>query len=100
MIDTINQNNITAKTWFKMTKSLLTNANCSSQIPTLIQNDITADLDIDKANILNDHFCRQSTVDDTNKNPPDIHINNNSTLSNINITSQEVKRRYHANGSF
>ncbi len=70
MVNKINQDNVTPKSWFKLTKSLITNANCSNQIPTLIQNDTMAAEDVDKANLMNEHFCKQSTVNDSNKNPP------------------------------
>ncbi len=74
-----------------MTKSLLNPTRSNNQLPTLVNNNVTATSDIDKANMLNDHFCKQSSIDDANINPPQLPINHDCSVSNIVITSQAVK---------
>ncbi len=92
LIQQINENNVTSKNWFKMTKSLLFNKNTTNnQIPTLVHNNNIATTDIDKANMLNNHFCKQSNIDDENRNPPLLHSDHAYSLSNITVSIEDVK---------
>ena len=69
LIDKSNDNNISVKTWFKMSKQLM-NKKGSSNIPTLVEDSTEASTDLDKTNLLNKYFCKQSTIDDSGHNLP------------------------------
>ena len=90
LIKKINESSLGAKNWFKMAKSFLKLNKQSNKIPTLINQNVEASTDTEKATLLNDFFSQQSTVDDLNKNPPTTTDPPIATLSNIHITPQDV----------
>ena len=47
--------------------------------------------DLEKANLLNDYFCSISSVVDNNANPPNIPLRTQESLSNIEISVQDIK---------
>ncbi len=73
-----------------MAKQLTDKKGSSSQIPTLIENDFEAVTDIEKSDILNKYFCKQSTIDDSNHNLPEALQLPNYTLSTIAISPGDV----------
>ena len=79
LASSLNQGNLSSKQWWKVTKQFL-KQNKDSDIPILIQNGNHYSSSDDKANVLNNFFSAQSTVDDTNATlppfePPDTSIN-------------------------
>ena len=60
-------------------------------IPTLKLNHKFAEKDIDKANMLNDYFCSQAVVNDSNKPLPQHTFTCNSRLKSITISQQYVR---------
>ena len=62
----------------------------STNIPTLLNQTPEALTDNEKSTLLNDFFSQQSTVDDLIKKPPQTTDPPIETLSNINITPQDV----------
>ena len=73
-----------------MAKSFLKLNKQSNKIPTLLNQNVEASTDTEKATLLNDFFSQQSTVDDLNKNTPPTTDPPIATLSNIHITPQDV----------
>ncbi len=90
LIIKINENNVTAKTWFKLAKQI-TSKHSSSQIPPLIVNGIEASTDIDKTETLNDYFCQQSSIDDINQQLPHSVPLRNCSIESINISPINVR---------
>lgn len=91
IIKQINTENIQTKTWFKLANKLNNKKSKSSVIPTLFHNGIEASSDADKAELLNSFFCSQSTLDDGNHPIPTIHNHPLSSLSEISISTTDVK---------
>lgn len=90
LIDKINSSNLSSKEWFKIAKQL-TSKKSSSSIPPLIDNDQYIDDNDGKANVLNNYFCSQSTLDDSNQPPFDPIPTSNCSLTNISLSVQDVK---------
>ena len=86
--DSLSHDNLTSRQWWKVTKQFL-NDQKSSDIPFLIENNIQLNSPKDKAEILNNFFCKQSDIDDSNAAlPPDRP--SLSSFTDINITTQDV----------
>ena len=65
--------------------------NSQNEIKVLIDNnDCAINDNTEKANLLNVFFASQSTIDDDNKELPNINSHVNSTIDNIVITEQDV----------
>ena len=71
LIVKLNSNTTNVKTWFKLAKQL-SNKKQSQTIPTLSHNGKESSIDKEKAQILNDYFCSQSSLQNDNKTPPDL----------------------------
>ena len=85
----LQQGNLKPKQWWKITKEFL-KQNKDSDIPVIIHNGSQYHSPTEKANILNNYFCKQSSVDDSHASlppftPPD------ETLSTIRLTNQDVE---------
>ena len=85
----LQQGNLKPKQWWKITKQFL-KQNKDSDIPVIIHNGSQYHSPTEKANILNNYFCKQSSVDDSHASlppftPPD------ETLSTIRLTNQDVE---------
>lgn len=89
LIKKINSNNVNPKEWYKCSKKL-TKKQSSSSIPSLNYNNIIASSDQEKVEVLNDFVSSQSKVDDKDSILPPLTETNIPTLSNINITQQDV----------
>ena len=63
----------------------------SSSIPSLNADGVVLDDDADKANLLNDYFTQQTTLDDTHASLPATPLENTSTLNSLNLTQAEVQ---------
>ncbi|MEW8545280.1 MAG: reverse transcriptase family protein, partial [Candidatus Thiodiazotropha sp.] len=87
----LNSENVNSKLFWKTSKQVLSIHRCSTKIPTLLSCGEIAESDIQKANMLNDYFSSQTVVNDANKMCPQHTFVQSSTLSSINITTQEVK---------
>ena len=61
-----------------------------SSIPPLNAYDVIIDDDIDKANLQNDYFTQQTSMDDTHASLPATPLVNTNTLSSVIITQDEV----------
>ena len=92
LIDRINDKNISVKTWFKLSKQLM-NKKGSSNIPTLVDESTEASTDLDKTNLLNKYFCKQSTIDDSGHNLPPTGqtVQLSKCINIINISPQDVQ---------
>jgi hypothetical protein len=89
LIEKINSNNVNPKEWYKCS-NILTKKQSSNSIPSLNYNNIIASSDQEKVEILNDFFSSQSKVDDKDSILPPLTETNIPSLSNINITQQDV----------
>ena len=63
----------------------------SSFIPSLNADGVVLDDDADKANLLNDYFTQQTTLDDTHASLLATLLENTSTLNSLNLTQVEVQ---------
>ena len=81
---------LTSKDWWSTLKSFISPLSKSS-VPTLEKDGLVYSDDTDKANLLNDFFCDQTLLDDSNAEVPNINCNVNSILSNLVITPEEVE---------
>ena len=63
----------------------------STKIPTILLNGVSAEIEIDKANMLNDYVSSQTLINDQNKQLPDPDLFTDSTLDSITISVQDVK---------
>ena len=61
-----------------------------SSIPPLNADDVILDDDTDKANLLNDYFTQQTSLDDTHASLPATPLENTNTLSSVILTQEEV----------
>ena len=61
-----------------------------SSVPPLKTDDSIIDDETDKANLLNDYFTQQTSLDDTHASLPATPLENNSTLNSLIITQEEV----------
>ena len=64
--NTLNNENLNSKLFWKTSKQLLKLGKTQQNIPTLVLNNETAETDLQKANMLNNYFSSQSVVDDKN----------------------------------
>ena len=64
----LQQGNLTSKQWWKITKQFLKQNN-DIDIPLIVHNGQNYSSSSDKANIINDYFSTQSTIDDTHATP-------------------------------
>lgn len=88
LIDKMKSSNTNTKTWFKLAKQI-NNKQKHSTIPTLLHNGSTANTEQEKAELLNNFFCSQSSLDDSNHPLPDLPEPGVS-FSSIEITRQDV----------
>ena len=77
--------------WCKLLKPFIKSSSNSS-IPTLSKDDIIYSSDIEKANILNDHFIGQTNLQANNKELPKLNITDNTaSIYGIKLNPNEVK---------
>lgn len=69
----------------------ITERQSSDTVPTLIDGNTEASSDKEKTDLLNQYFCSQSSLDDSDHHSlPDIAASNNTHLSCIIIPVQDV----------
>ena len=77
--------------WWKYLKPFI-NSSSSSGISTPLKDDIIYSNDIEKANILNDHFIGQTNLQDNNKELPKLNLSDNTpSIHGIKLNFNEVK---------
>ena len=87
----INSSKFGSKDWWKLTKQLTESSTTRSiSIVTTDEGTVLHD-DFDKANLLNEFFCRQSTIIESGKNLPTITSDMPQVLENVIITPDDVK---------
>ena len=79
-----------AKTWWRTAKKAM-GGNMANSIPPLHYNNILAESDLDKAEVLNEYFTSQSSLNDRNKQLPNMIDVANDILYDINITQEDVE---------
>ena len=65
----LTSNKLSPKGWWKVLKHFI-KPNQSSSIPLLNKDGVTFEDDIDKANLPNDYFADQTSLDETHATPP------------------------------
>ncbi len=78
-----------AKTWFKIAKQLTDKNSSTPQIPILIENGTEATSDIEKTEMLNTYFCKQSSIDDSNHVLPPLILPQHN-ISSIHISPTDI----------
>ena len=87
----LKSSNISPKAWWGILKSFIS-PNSRKSLPPLkspVSDEVVYDT-YEKANLLNNHFCHQSCIDDSNHQLPYLDTSTNNTLESIVITRQEV----------
>jgi len=88
----LHSNNIlTPKIWWKQIKSFAGLSSKSSNIPPLCYNNCLIDNNDTEIEILNDDFVLQTQLENINLPAPDLPDSNYTSLSNIRLTTDDVK---------
>ena len=83
--------NLSQKDWWKTLKAFIS-SDSKPSVPPLVNNDHLLTDSEQKANLLNDFFVSQSSLDDSNIEPPLVHTNNSApSLVPELITPEQVK---------
>ena len=90
MTQDLRSNSSTSKSWYNTASKFLLYDLNQNGVPILEANGLVIESDDQKAEVLNDFFIQQSTVDDTNAHLPNFVARNNDTLNEIVITQQDV----------
>ena len=85
----LQQGNLTSKQWLKITKQFLKQNN-DIDITLIVHNGQNYSSFSDKANIINDYFSTQSTIDDTHATLPPFNPSD-TELSDIVLSEQDVR---------
>ena len=85
----LQQGNLNSKQWWTVTKQFL-KQNKDSDISLIIQNDNHFTTPQEKSTVLNNHFCMQSTIDDSYATLPPFELPEH-TLGDVRISSQDVE---------
>ena len=83
--------NLSSKDYWNTLKSFIKPAQSSSEIPPLHQNGCYVSDSTEKANLLNEYFVQQTSLDERSATIPAMVNIIGPTLTNINFTSLEVK---------
>ena len=86
----LKNNTLTSRDWWTTLKSFISPDNKSS-IPHFDQDGTIYSEDFDKANVLNDFFCKQTMLNDENVSLPELPLFDGVELSNIVVTCDEVE---------
>ena len=84
----LQQGNLSERNWWKIAKKFISSGK-DDHIPSLIKDNIHFSTPNEKANLLNQYFCAQSNVDDSNASLPP-YVPPRSSLDDIVITDQDV----------
>ncbi|MEW8548206.1 MAG: reverse transcriptase family protein [Candidatus Thiodiazotropha sp.] len=87
----LRQNQHNSKLWYKVSAEFLKTSPHSNSIPYLESDNKLAETDIEKAEVLNQYFASQSTINDINSSLPDLDLPNHPQLETINISQEDVK---------
>ena len=90
LTEKLESNNLNQKDWWRTLKTFI-KPEQSLTVPPLCKDDIIYTNDKDKANILNQFFTEQSTLDDSNASLPSINHALPYKLDSISVTSLEVE---------
>lgn len=82
--------NLKPSNWWKTIKDFIS-PQTQTTIPSLQSDNGLVDEEVDKANLLNNFFCIQTHLDDSNVDIPVLHNLSDNYLSNINIAAIEVE---------
>ena len=80
-----------SKDWWKMVKEVSCFTNKSSELDVLInENGIVINDDEEKANLLNNYFAIQSTMNTADLNPPSLPVSSDPNLESVTIINQDI----------
>ena len=88
LAENLQRGNISSKNWWKIAKRFIS-SNKKEDIPLLIKDNVHYCNPDEKANVINQYFTEQSTVDDSNATLPP-HEPPNSILENIILSEQDI----------
>ena len=83
-------NNTNSKRWHKLVNKIIAPKNNTESIQFLDINGEIIESDYEKAEVLNNFFTEQSTLDDSNASLPEFYPPNYELLENIHITNDDV----------
>ena len=86
----LRRNSFSSKSWYKTASKFLLYDSKHQDIPPLETQNGLIETDAEKADVLNDFFVQQSTVDDSYAPLPQIIAANHDTLDDIDINQQDV----------
>ena len=86
----LRNNSSNSKSWYKTASKFLLYDSNQNGVPILESNGLVIESDDQKAEVLNEFFIQQSTVDDTNAHLPNFVAPNYDTLNEIVVTQQDV----------
>ena len=86
----LRNNSSNSKSWYKTASKFLLYDSNQNGVPILEANGLVIESDDQKAEVLNELFIQQSTVDDTNAHRPNFVAPNYDTLNEIVVTQQDV----------
>ena len=86
----LRRNSFSSKSWYKTASKFLLYDSKHQDIPPLETQNGLIETDAEKADVLNDFFVQQSTVDDSYAQLPQFIAPNHDTLDDIDINQQDV----------
>ena len=86
----LRRNSVSSKSWYKTASKFLLYDSKHQDIPPLETQNGLIETDAEKADVLNDFFVQQSTVDDSYAQLPQFIAPNHATLDDIDINQQDV----------
>ena len=89
LADKVKSESVT-KTWWKLTSIIFENNENTKAIPTIEHETGTAVSNVDKAEVFNSYFIKQSKINDSNKNLPPDPTKPTTKLDNIFISPNDV----------
>ena len=91
IVDSYSKND--PKSYWSLIRKLIKGTGSNFTIPPLLdtETNMFAYTDNEKANVLNNYFCSISSLNDNDREAPDIQPRTDATLSNVSITEQDVR---------
>ena len=90
LAEDLRRNSSSSKSWYKTASKFLLYDSKHQDIPPLETQNGLIETDAKKAEVLNDFFVQQSTVDDSHAQLPQFVAPNRDTLDDIDIHQQDV----------
>ncbi|MES9992730.1 MAG: reverse transcriptase family protein, partial [Candidatus Thiodiazotropha sp.] len=90
LAEKLRNGNLGPRDWWKTLKNVIKPVDSTNIPPLYKQGNIFSDAK-EKAELLNDFFCEQNTINETNASLPNINTSNPNTLDSITLSPSEVE---------